>query len=89
MGARENRKANYLNIFLHRGVDDHFWRLPKASVNDLHSRVAERPCNNLGASIVAIKPRLSDKYPDSTLHPLPKVYRSLQRPLGNLVKPHR
>ena len=64
---------NYLDIFLQRGLDDHFWRLPEAGVNDLHTRVAECPGNKLGASIVAIQPRLCDKYPDSTLHPLVKV----------------
>lgn len=73
MRPGENRKANYLNIFLHRGVDDHFWRLPEASVDDLHTRVAKCSGNYLGASIVAIQPRLGDKYPDSTLHPLFKV----------------
>ena len=66
-------RPNYLNNFLQRGLDDHFWRLPEAGVNDPHTRVAECPCNIPGASIVAIQPRLRDKYPDSTLHPLVKV----------------
>ena len=82
----ENRGANYSDTFQHRGVDVHFWRLLEAFFDDPHTRVAECPCNNLGASIVALKPRLRDKYPDSILHPLVKVYLNLDRQLDHRVK---
>ena len=62
MRSGEDRKPDYLHIFLQGGVDDHFRGLSQTSINDFHARVAEGPRDDLGAAVVTVEPGLSHKH---------------------------
>ena len=45
-------------------MNDHLRRLTKAGIDDLHSGIAQRPRNDLGAAVVAVKAGLGYKHAD-------------------------
>src|ERR1700721_4454372 len=60
--SRQNRESYNLNIFLKRGIDDHLRSLSQAGINNFHARIAESPCNHLGAPVMPVKPRLRHQH---------------------------
>src|ERR1700683_2398631 len=66
--AGEDRKADHLHVFLQGGVDNHFRCLSQTSINDFHARVAQRPRNDPGSAVVAVKAGLGYKYPNREAH---------------------
>ena len=68
VGAREDGHADGVGILLDRRLHDLLRRLVEAGVDHLHSRIAQRACDDLRASIVAVEPRLGDDDPDLSVH---------------------
>ena len=66
MGAAEHREPNDVDVFLNRGGRDHLRCLMEASVDDLHTGVAQRSRNDLRAAVVAIETRFGDQHADWT-----------------------
>src|SRR5215207_2106564 len=76
MGTGKNAKSDHVNVFLQRGICNHFGRLEQASVDHLHPCISEGAHHYLRTAIVSVETRLGDQYPD---------WRgSLTRPRGQL-----
>ena len=60
MGARKNGEADDVDIFLDGGGGDHLWSLAEASVDDLHTGVAEGAGDDFSAAVVPIEAGLGD-----------------------------
>ena len=60
VGARQDRQADDVGVFLQGGADDLLRRLPQAGVDDLHAGVAQRARDHLGAAVVPVEPGLGD-----------------------------
>ena len=58
--ARHNREPHRVDIFLNGRHSDHVRRLMKPRVDDLEARIAQRPRDDFGATIVAVETRLGD-----------------------------
>jgi hypothetical protein len=52
-----------MNIFLQRGIDDHFRSLAQAGVDDFHAGIAQRAGDYFGAAVMAVKAGL--RYQDA------------------------
>jgi len=55
MRARKNREADHVHVFLQGRADNHFRRLPKAGIDDLHAGITQGPGDYFGATIMAVK----------------------------------
>jgi len=65
--TRENRKPDYLHVFLQRRADDHFRRLAQAGVDHFHASIAQGTSDYLGAAVMSVEPGLSDENADFCL----------------------
>ena len=73
--AREDRDADRVRVLLDRGLDDLLRCLVEAGVDHLHTRVAERPGDDLGAAVVSVEAGLGDDH----ANPLPHQGGSIRR----------
>jgi hypothetical protein len=55
MGAAEKAETQPIRIFIFNGANHGFGRLPKAGINDLHTRITKRPRYHLDATVMAIE----------------------------------
>ena len=58
--AAQDREADDVDVFLHRGGRDHLRRLVQPGVDDLHAGVAERGGDDLRAAVVAVEAGLGE-----------------------------
>src|SRR5690606_2963323 len=56
----QDRQPDDVGVLLKRGGGNLLGRLAQAGVDDLHTRITQRPRNDLGAPIVPIEPGLRD-----------------------------
>src|SRR5262249_50874215 len=66
--AGEDRDADGVRVLLDRGLHDLLRRLVQARVDDLHPRVPQRACDDLGAPVVAVETGLRDHQADLAVH---------------------
>ena len=59
-----DRQPHRIDILLNGGHGDHLRRLADAGVDDLHTRVAQSPGNDLCPPVMAVQTRLGDQYAD-------------------------
>src|SRR5262249_24063953 len=69
VGPGQNREPDRISVLLQRRRDNLLGRLTKAGVDDFPARVAQRACDHLGATVMAIESRLRDN--DADLFHLP------------------
>src|SRR6266850_251349 len=65
--ARQDRQADYVHVFLQRGVHYHLGSLPQAGVDHFHAGVAQSASYHFGAAIVAVEPGLGHQHTDFSL----------------------
>jgi hypothetical protein len=51
--------ADGIHVFLQCSGGDHFGRLTQAGVDDFHSGIAKRACDDLRTAVMAVKPGLA------------------------------
>ncbi len=68
VGARQDRQANDVGVFLEGATDDLLRRLTQTGVDHLHTRVTQRACNDLGTAVVTVQPRLCNENSDLVAH---------------------
>src|SRR5262249_36242679 len=66
--AGEDRKSNYLNVFLQRGGHNHFGSLADACVDDLHASIAQCTGDNFGASVVPVEAGFGYQHTNLCVH---------------------
>lgn len=64
MGTRKYRQSDGIRIFFHRYRNDLLQCLMQTSVDDLHSRVPERPRYDLRPAVVTVETRLCHDNPN-------------------------
>ena len=67
MCGRKKTDADDIDVLLHGGVHGGLAGLPQPGVDHLDPRVAEGPCQNLDAAIVAVEADLGEKDAGMTL----------------------
>ena len=67
VSARENGQADHVNVFLQRGIHDHFRGLPKPCIDNFHASVAEGASDHFGAAIMTVQAGFGHEHPDFLL----------------------
>src|SRR5512143_2010006 len=68
MRSGKNGQADHLDIFLKRGVDDHFRGLPETGIDYFHTRIPQCASDYLRAPVVSVEAGFGDQHPDSMIH---------------------
>jgi len=64
MFARKITHADHIRVLVNGGLHDPLRRLIHAQVNDFHSSISQKRCNDLSPAVVAVKTHLADDNPD-------------------------
>src|SRR5215469_3402060 len=62
VSARQNRKADDVDVLLRGSRRDHLRRLTQPRVNHFHTSVTQRARNHFRAAVMAVKPRLRNQH---------------------------
>src|ERR1700693_1765759 len=68
MRSGKNGQADNLDIFLQRGIDDHFRGLPETGIDNFHTRIPQSARDYLRAPVVSVEAGFGDQHPDSMIH---------------------
>src|SRR5580704_7484487 len=68
MSAGKQTNTENVDIFLNRSDNNFFRRFVQPRVDDIHSRIAQAPGDNLGSTFVTIKPNFGDKNTNRPAH---------------------
>ena len=68
MSPRQEGEAHGVGILLDHGLDDLLGGLVEAGVDDLEARVPQRPCDDLGPTVVAVEAGLGHNHSIGALH---------------------
>ena len=62
--AAQDREADDVDVFLHRGGRDHLRRLVQPGVDDFHAGIAQRGRDDFRAAVVTVEARLCNEHAD-------------------------
>lgn len=86
MSSGQDGKSNNLDIFISRGIDDHFRSLAEAGIDDFHASVSQCAGNNFRSSIMSIEARLRHQNADTVQGQTSLVYGYLRSRARHLKK---